>query len=113
MSRKGKYSSPFFFLHTLLYWCIAENHSLKYIAIFLESEKENMYSFPRIELVFNNIDKEHVLAWATIQQTKIAVTKFSSLFKAEPVYEGRLKVILLLQVGSHGFEPTFISFCLN
>ena len=48
-----------------------------------------------------------------IQQTKIAVTKFSSLFKAEPVYEGRLKVILLLQVSSHGFEPTFIIFCLN
>ena len=44
LSRKGKYSSPFFFLHTLLYWCIAENHSLKYIAIFLESEKEK-YSF--------------------------------------------------------------------
>ena len=31
--------------------------------------------------------------------------KFNSLFKAEPVYEGRLKVILLLQVISHEFEP--------
>ena len=39
--------------------------------------------------------------------------KFSSLFKAEPVYEGRLKVILLLQVSSHGIEPNFITFCLN
>ena len=39
--------------------------------------------------------------------------KCSSLFKAEPVYEGRLKVILLLQVSSHDFEPTFIIFCLN
>ena len=40
--------------------------------------------------------------------------KFSSLFKAEPMYEGiRLKVILLLQVSSHDFEPTFIIFCLN
>ena len=48
-----------------------------------------------------------------IQQTKIAVEKFSSLFKAEPVYEGRLKVILLLQASSHDFEPTFIIFCLN
>ena len=38
--------------------------------------------------------------------------KFSSLFRAEPVYEGRLKVILLLQVGSHDFEPTFIIFSL-
>jgi hypothetical protein len=38
---------------------------------------------------------------------------FSSLFKAEPVYEGRLKVILLLQVSSHDFEPTFIIFFLN
>jgi len=36
--------------------------------------------------------------------------KFSSLLKAEPVYEGRLKVILLLQVSSHDFEPTFITF---
>ena len=39
--------------------------------------------------------------------------KDSSLFKAEPVYEGRLKVILLVQVSSHEFEPTFIIFCLN
>ena len=40
--------------------------------------------------------------------------KFSSLFKAEPVYEGRLKVILLLQVTTwHDFEPAFIIFCLN
>ena len=37
--------------------------------------------------------------------------KFTSLFKAEPVYEGRLKVILLLQVSSDDFEPTFIIFC--
>ena len=28
--------------------------------------------------------------------------------KADPVYEGRLKVILLLQVSNHDFEPTFI-----
>ena len=48
-----------------------------------------------------------------IQQTKIAVPKISSLFKAEPVYEGRLKVILLLQVRSHDFERTFMIFCLN
>ena len=39
--------------------------------------------------------------------------KFSYLYKAETVYEGRLKVILLLQVSSHDFEPTFIIFCLN
>ena len=39
--------------------------------------------------------------------------KFNSLFKAELLYEGRLKVILLLQVSSHDFEPTFIIFCLN
>ena len=38
--------------------------------------------------------------------------KFSPLFKAEPVYEGRLKVILLLQVSSHDFEPNFIIFVL-
>ena len=29
------------------------------------------------------------------------------------MYEGRLKVISLLQVSSHDFEPTFIIFCLN
>jgi hypothetical protein len=29
------------------------------------------------------------------------------------VYEGRLKVILLLQVSIHEFEPTFIIFYLN
>jgi hypothetical protein len=29
------------------------------------------------------------------------------------VYEGRLKVILLLQVSSHEFEPTFFIFCPN
>ena len=34
---------------------------------------------------------------AKIQEAKIAVTKIKlSLFKAEPMYEGRLKVILLL-----------------
>ena len=33
--------------------------------------------------------------------------EFSSLFKAEPLYEGRLKVIVLLQVSRHDFEPTF------
>ena len=31
---------------------------------------------------------------------------------AEPVYAGRLKVILLLQVSSHNFEPTFIILVL-
>ena len=38
---------------------------------------------------------------AKIQQTKIAVTKFSPLLKAEPEYEGRL------QVSSHDFDPTY------
>ena len=36
--------------------------------------------------------------------------KFSSLFKAELVVKGRLKVILLLQVSSHDFEPNIIIF---
>ena len=39
--------------------------------------------------------------------------KFSSLFNAEPVYEGELNVILLLQVINHVFESTFITFCLK
>ena len=32
--------------------------------------------------------------------------------KAEPVYEGRLTVILLLQVSRHDLEPTFIILVL-
>ena len=38
--------------------------------------------------------------------------KFSFLFKAKPVYEGRLKVILLLQVSSRDFEPTYLYYIL-
>ena len=38
--------------------------------------------------------------------------KISSLYKAETVYEGRLKVILLQQVSSYDFEPTFIILVL-
>ena len=60
-----------------------------------------------------------------IQQTNMLVTcqRFGdlSLFGLVWQYssiqtkydEGRLKVILLLQVGSHDFEPTFIIVCLN
>ena len=33
--------------------------------------------------------------------------KFNSLYKAETLYEGRLKVILLLQVSSHDFEIAY------
>ena len=47
-----------------------------------------------------------------IQQTKIAVTKIYLSQKAETVYEGRLKVTLLLQVSSHVFELTFITLVL-
>ena len=44
----------------------------------------------------------------------IAVKKIKlSLSHTEQVYEGRLKVILLLQVSSHDFEPTFIIFCMK
>ena len=57
---------------------------------------------------------EFVYLGSKIQQTKIGVAKkFGSLFKAEPVYESKLKVILLLQVSRHDFEPTFNIFCLN
>ena len=49
-------------------------------------------------------------SYAKIQQTKIAVTKIQLSLKAETVYEGRLKVILLLQVSSHDFKHTFIIF---
>ena len=34
------------------------------------------------------------------------------LYQSEPIYEGRLKVILLLQVSSHEFEPTFVILVL-
>ena len=45
-----------------------------------------------------------------IQQTTIAVTKINSLFKAEPVYEGRLKVVLLLQVCSPNLNLSLLYF---
>ena len=51
--------------------------------------------------------------WQKYSRLRQRLQKFSSLFKAKPVYEGRLKVILLLQVSSYEFEPTFIIFCLN
>ena len=35
-----------------------------------------------------------------------------AFYKAEALYEGRLKVILQLQVISHFFEPTFIILIL-
>ena len=35
------------------------------------------------------------------------ISKLIDLYKAERVYEGRLKVISLLQVSSHDFEPIF------
>ena len=43
-----------------------------------------------------------------IQQTKIAVTEISFLFKPEPLYEDMLKVLITLQVSSHEFESTFV-----
>jgi hypothetical protein len=43
------------------------------------------------------------------KQTK-PLQKFSSFFKAEPVHEDMIKVILLLQVSSHDFEPTLLYF---
>ena len=36
----------------------------------------------------------------------------SSLYLSEPIYEGRLKVILLLQVSSRDFEPTWITLAV-
>ena len=37
---------------------------------------------------------------------------FSFFYQSEPIYEGVIKVILLLQVSSHNFEPTFIILVL-
>ena len=51
---------------------------------------------------------------ATVSRLRQPLQKFSSLKStASAVYEGRFKVILLLQVSSHDFEPIFIVFCLN
>ena len=47
-----------------------------------------------------------------IKQTKKPLQKFSSDYKAETEYEGRLKVVLLLQVRIHDFVPTFIILVL-
>ena len=63
----------------------------------------------------SNINHLHIIfhTYPKIQQTKLAITKFLlSLDKAETMYEGRLKVILLLQVSSCDFEPTFIILVL-
>ena len=49
----------------------------------------------------------------------LAVTKIQLYFqnkpsfKTEPVYESRLKVLLLLQVSSRDIEPTFVIFYRN
>ena len=61
----------------------------------------------QIFLVFDLV----IMRWfhVKIQQT---LQKFSSLYKAETVYERRLNIILLLQVSSHDFEPTFIILVL-
>ena len=56
------------------------------------------------------VDKVHCLQ-QKYSRLRYSLQNFSPLFKAEPVYEGRLKVILLLQVSSDDFEPTFIIFC--
>ena len=51
------------------------------------------------ELIFLSLkERKKVLDWKQKNnRLKQPLQKFSSLFKAEPVYEGRLKVILLLQ----------------
>ena len=44
----------------------------------------------------NAMDCTNILCSGKIKQTKIAIKKIYSLFKAGPMNEGRLKVILLL-----------------
>ena len=41
-----------------------------------------------------------------INTAKIVVMKISAKHKPETLYEGRLRVILQMQVSSHNFEPT-------
>ena len=53
--------------------------------------------------------------WRGLQKysrLRVSLQKSSSVYKAETVYEGGLKVILLLQVSSHDLEPTFIVLVL-
>ena len=45
-------------------------------------------------------------------EKNLPLQKVSFLFKAEPLYEVTLKVILLLQVSRRDFEPTLIIVCL-
>ena len=68
-------------------------------------------SVKHLQSVFASVFGFLSLLLPNTQQTKIFVTK-SSIYKAETVYEGRLKVIILLQVSSHDFEPTFIILVL-
>ena len=41
-------------------------------------------------------------------QSKKGMKIKKSPYQSEPIYEGMLTVILLLQVSSHDFEPTFL-----
>ena len=65
------------------------------MTFYLLISKENFYYFSLEFGWFFNID--------TCTQ-KYSRLKFSSFFKEEPVYKGRFKVMLLLQVRSHDFE---------
>ena len=50
------------------------------------------------------------MLYPKIQQTKDR--RYKNLALSVTAYEGRLKIILLLQVSSHDFEPTFFILVL-
>ena len=84
------------------------------------------HTFPVWRNVFSVIDNIFKLKPFDVPAQKYSrlrqlLQKFSPHFKEEPVQEGRLKVILLLQVSSHDFEPRrgvteevpAVGFCLG
>ena len=73
------------------------------LTLLVQCKRQHMYSRYLLKYTkainYENLTLCLCLSWPSlvayqqskIQQTKIAIKKFSSLFKAEPVYEGRLK----------------------
>ena len=80
--------------------------------IWLESLLHYAFSIPRICFYCEIVQVCAAYLHPKIQQTKIALWKFSSLCQSEPIYEGRLKFILLLQVAMTLNLPLFYWFWL-
>jgi hypothetical protein len=88
------------FANILLFLCTKKGSG----TVKIEDLMSNIISSEKTYLYYSHQQKYSRLRWP--------LQKFSSLYKAETAYEGRLKVILLLQVSSHDFEPTYVILVL-